>query len=260
MIESIKVEEIQPDGTKKEIESSSSDEKNAASGYHNYLIMFNAVIDLDFSILRMIQAEYNNPEFIDQSVMYMTSKEVKHLLINREDPNPLTICIKNKKLADNIYKEIMLKRYSDLLKEDKYLAITGIFFLISVFSNMNNVHVNILCTSEEEKKVIRKYHSKVNVIVMEDPSDINLDEYTEFIFKNKNDVYKFKNKFNEKRVILLNYKFNTTFDDKPYPDVELSHYLWFSGFSKTAIIDTYRKSDPDYATLRYVIKTKHENN
>ena len=88
----------------------------------------------------------------------------------------------------------------------------------------------------------------------------NLDKYTEFIFKNKNDVYKFKNNFNEKRILFLNYKFNVTFDDKPYPDVEVSHYLWTHGYSKTAIIDTYRKTDPDYATLRFVVKKKQKNN
>lgn len=254
MISNVKIEEIQPDGTKKELKN------NAANGYHNYLVMFNALIDLDFSILRMIQAEYNNPKYINEEVMQMTTKQVKDLLINREDPNPVTVCIKDKELADHIYQEIMLKRYLDLLKEDKYLSITGIFFLISVFSNMDNVHINVLCTRKEEEKIIKKYHSKINTIVMEDPSEISLDEYTEFIFKNKNDVYKFKNKFNEKRVVLLNYRFNITFDDKPYPDVNVSHYLWETGYSKTAIIDTYRKTDPDYATLRFYVKKKRKNN
>ena len=117
MIKDINIEEVQPDGTKKKI--ASSDSKDAANGYHNYLIMFNAVVDLDFSILRMIQAEYNNPKFIDEEVMHMTTKEVKYRLINRTDPNPVSICIKDKELADNIYKEIMLSRYSDLLKEEK---------------------------------------------------------------------------------------------------------------------------------------------
>ena len=254
MVDNIKVEEVQPDGTKKEVKMDPS------TGYHNYLIAFNAIIDLDFSILRMIQAEYNNPKFINQEIMGMTTKQVRHALINRDDPNPVTICIKDKQIADSIYKEIMNKRYTDLLKEDKYLSLTGIFFLISVYTAMENVHVSVLCTNKEEEAVVRKYHSKVNIITMEDPSEINLDEYTEFIFKDKNDVYKFKNKFNEKRILLLNYKFNVTFDDKPYPDVEVSHYLWTHGFSKTAIIDTYRNTDPDYATLRFVIKKKPKNN
>lgn len=254
MIDNIKIEEVQPDGTKKEVQ------KDPASGYHNYLISFNSVIDLDFSILRMIQAEYNNPKFINQDIMGMTTKQVKYALINREDPNPVTVCINDKKLADDIYKEIMTTRYNDLLSEDKYLSITGIFFLISVYTAMDNVYVNVLCTSKEEENIIHKYHSKVKTLVIKDPSEMELDEYTEFIFKNKNDVYKFKNTFNEKRILLLNYKFNTTFDDKPYPDVEVSHYLWTHGFSKTAIIDTYKKTDEDYATLKFVIKSKKKNN
>ena len=98
MINNIKVEEIQSDGTKKEVKP------DPASGYHNYLVMFNTLIDLDFSILRMIQAEYNNPKFIDQKIMRMTTKEVRFALINRDDPNPLSICIKDKDIADNIRK------------------------------------------------------------------------------------------------------------------------------------------------------------
>ena len=63
MIENIKVEEVQSDGSKKEVKI------DPATGYHNFLISFNSVIDLDFSILRMIQAEYNNPKYIDQKII-----------------------------------------------------------------------------------------------------------------------------------------------------------------------------------------------
>ena len=88
MIDSIKVEEVKSDGTKKEINADTS------AWYHNYLGMFNTLIDLDFGILRMIQAEYNNPKFIDQNIMQMTTKEVRYALLNRDDPNPVTVCIK----------------------------------------------------------------------------------------------------------------------------------------------------------------------
>lgn len=255
MIDSIKIEEVQPDGTKKEINT------DPASGYHNYLVMFNSIIDLDFAIIRMIQAEFNNPKYIDQRVMNMTTKQVKGLLLNRIDPNPVTVCVDDKKIADDIYNEIMNKRYSDLLNKDKYLAITGIFFLISVYVAMDNVNVTVLCTNEEEEKVIRKYHSKVKIITMEDPSELEIDEYTEFIFKNKNDVYKFKKPFKEKRILLLNYLFNVHIDTKPYPDLALSYYLWNNGYSNVALMDTYSRNDKDYATLVLkLVKKKSENN
>jgi len=256
-IDSIKVEEVQPDGSKKEIKID-----NAAAGYHNYLVMFNTLIDLDFAVLRMVQAEYNNPKFVDQKVMHMTTKEVKFLLINREDPNPLTICFKDKIIADSIYKEIMSTRYGDLLKEDKYMAITGIFFLISVYAAMDNSHVTVVCGNELEEKIIRRYHKNINVKVVNELTDIDVNDYTEFIFKSKYDVYKFKQKFVEKRLLLLNYKFNVYFDDGIlFSDLELGHWLWETGFSKAAIIDTYSKEDEDYATLKFkrVVKKKPKN-
>lgn len=254
-IDSIKIEEIQPDGTKKEILGT----KDPANGYHNYLVMFNALIDLDFAILRMIQAEYNNPSFIDQKIMNMTTQQVKSTLINREDPNPVTICIKDKQIADSIYKEIMTTRYQDLLKEDKYMAITGIFFLISVYTAMDNVNVTVVCSNQREKEIIEKYHSKINVMIPESLDMINVNDYTEFIFKNKNDVFKFKQVFDEKRVLLLKYRFNVSFDENiPVPDTKLSFALWNSGYSKTALVDVYSREDEDYATLK-VVKKKPTN-
>ena len=252
----IKVEEIQPDGTRKELK-----QDKAAMGYHNYLVMFNTIIDLDFAVLRMIQAEYNNPEYVKQKVMQMTTKEVKFLLINREDPNPLTVCFKDKKIADDIYQEIMTTRYGDLLKEDKYMAITGIFFLISVYAAMENTNVTIVCGNKLEEEIVRRYHKNINVRIVNSLTDIDVNDYTEFIFKSKYDVYKFNQKFIEKRIILLNYRFNVFFDDKMlYTDLDLAHWLWENGYSKSAIIDTYRKDDDDYATLKLkVVKKKPEN-
>lgn len=249
-IDSVIVEENMPDGTKKKVEIDKS-----AMGYHNYLVMFNAMVDLDFSIMRMIQSEYNNPKYIDWRIMSMTTAQVRKELINRDDPNPVTVCIKDKKIADAIYEEIMKTRYEDLLSEEKYLSITGIFFLMSVYANLPDINVTVLCSNDLEACVIKKYNSKMNVIVITDFSKIVTDEYTEFIFKSKYDVLNFcsANVIKEKRVLLMNYKFNVTFDDKPYPDAELAYILWNIGFSKVALIDTYSKTQKDYATLIFKI-------
>lgn len=255
MIESVKVTEKNPDGTEKEIKID-----QAAAGYHNYLVMFNALIDLDFAVLRMIQAEYNNPKFIDQTVMHYTTKQVRQALLNREDPNPLSICFKDKETADKIYKEIMTVRYGDLLSEDKYLCITGLFFLISVYSAMKNTHVTIVCGNEREQEIIRRYHKNVNIIIPNALSDINVNEYTEFIFKSQYDVRKFNQEFNEKRILLLNYKFNVTIEDNTvFPEFSIAKWLWENGFSKIAIVDTYSKEDENYANLQIKVKKKHEN-
>ena len=253
-IDSIKVEEIQPDGSKKDVKID-----RAAQGYHNYLVMFNAVIDLDLAMLKMIQAEYNNPKYIDQKVMGLSIRELKYLLINRTDQNPLSVCIHNKTVADNIYKEIMSTRYFDLLSS-KYLSITSIFFLISVYAAMENVHVSIVCSNEQEEAVIRKYHSKVNVIVPKQLPDIDVNEYTEFIFKSKDDVFKFKQVYKEKRIILLGYKFNVVNDGNiVFPDPKVSGMLWYSGFSKAVIADVYSRNDDDFAELLFAVKKKPEN-
>lgn len=252
-IEDIRIVENRPDGSKKEIEVD-----KAAQGYHNYLVMFDTLLDLDFAMLKMIQAEYNNPKYIDQKIMNLSVKEIRFLLINRDDPNPLTICIHDKKIADDIYKEIMTTRYFDLLSK-KYLSITGIFFLMSVYSAIDNVTVNIVCGNKQEEEIIRRYHKKVNVIIPEKLSDINVDDYTEFIFKNKTDVYKFGQLFKEKRILLMSYRFNVVIDDNTaYPDPEISGGLWYSGVSKTVLIDVYNKNEPDYAEL-VTIKKKPKN-
>ena len=255
MIESVKIEEVSADGTKKEVKMDS-----AAMGYHNYLVMFNTLIDLDFAVLRMVQAEYNNPAYIDQEVMHYTTKQVKQALLNREDPNPLSICFKDKSIADSIYKEIMSTRYGDLLNKDKYLSLTGIFFLISTYAAMKETHVTVVCGNEKEKEIIRRYHKNVNVIIPAALADIDVNQYTEFIIKSKYDVTKFNQKFNEKRILLLNYRFNVSFEDNILmPDLKLAWWLWTNGCSKIAIADTYSKQDKDYVNLQIKVKKKQEN-
>ena len=77
MIDSIKVEEVKSDGTKKEINTDPS------SGYHNYLVMFNTLIDLDFGILRMIQAEYTDiKKNIPVIAIYLSSFSKSLYLVN----------------------------------------------------------------------------------------------------------------------------------------------------------------------------------
>lgn len=253
----IKIQQNNPDGTKTDIDLS-----DAAKGKHNILVAFNALIDLDFSLLRLVQARYNNPKFIDQKVMTMKTVQVKGALLNRSDPNPLSICM-DKQNADTIYKQIMERDYNDLLSSD-FISVTGVFFLISVYTSMPDIQVTVLCASKEEEAVIRKYHSKVNVIVKEDPSQLVLDDYTDFIFKNASDIYKFKNIFNEKRILLLNYRYNCYINDEEsevMPDLKLSYYLWNTGYSKVSIMDTYSKKDSDYVTLLlFKVKNKPENN
>lgn len=254
-IESIKVEEIQPDGTKKELEVDKS-----VTGYHNFLVMFNAIIDLDFAVLKMIQAEYNNPKYINQKVMALSIQQIRMLLVNRKQMNPLYLCINDKKIADNIYEEIMTTRYNDLLTNKMYLSATGVFFLISVFAAMERIDVTVVCGSKQEEEVVHRYHKHVKTIVPEKLSDIDVNEYTDFIFKNKNDIFKFGQVYKEKRLTLLSYRYNVEIQGGvAYPDIETAGLLWYSGYSKIALMDIYSKEQPDYAELVVPVKKKPEN-
>ena len=255
-IEDINIEEVMPDGTTREVS------KDVVDGKHHYLVMFNAMIDLDFSIMRMIQAEYNNPKYIDQKVMGMTTQQVREALLNRDDPNPVTICMKTKQAADKIYEEIMTTRYKDLLEEKKYLSITGIFFLMSVYIAMPEISITVVCSNDIEAAIIKRYHEDMNTLVVKSFEEIDLSEYTDFIFKSKYDIYKFLVQgklFNENRILLMNYKFNVSMQEKPYPDLELAYYLWNICFSRIALIDTYSKEQKDYAALKFVVNNNPEN-
>lgn len=251
MIEDVKVEQINSDGSKVKI-------TNADKGIQRFLVPFNAVVDIDFAILRMIQAEYNNPNIVDQSVMRASTKKVKELLLNREDTNPVTICIHNKQVADNIYKEIMLTRYDDLI--DKYHTETGIFFMLSVMQNLPNVTVDILCQSDKEVEIIKKYNDAVNTVRVDKPSDVDVNKYTIFIVHNAKDVYLFEKPLVEKYIIILNYRFNVHIDKKPYPNLEVGNWI-YEHMSTCCIADTYSKTqDPDYATLKVELPKEVFNN
>lgn len=202
-------------------------------------VTFDSIIDLDLAVLMLIQDKYNNPNVINQSVMKLSLKEIKTLLVNRDHPNPLYVCIDDHDIADNIYDEIIQTQYSELLSYDTH---TAIFKLIEVYNNNDGSEVTIFCRTDEERNLIRKYDNDIRIIVGK-PEDINVKDYDMFFFKSPKHILEFKNGFMEKHIFVLNYKFNLTFgkDGFAFPDIEVSKLL--IPFNKIGMVDVYHRDE-----------------
>lgn len=235
MINNIKVEEIKEDGTKVTI-NPNNDDSNI-----NILTTFDSIIDLDLMILMMIQSEMNDNKNIDRNVMKLNLYDIKQKLISRKDECPVTVCVNDKSKALSIYTDIMTNKYSDLLK--KYSFPTGLMQLMGTYIRNDN-KVTILCRTEEEGKLIKKYDDKLPVIINQDYSKINCDDYTIMFLKSKNDVFRFKQALVKKHIFLLGYKFNLSFVEdlkEPLPDLEVSRALY--PYSKLGFVNVYHKNE-----------------
>lgn len=204
------------------------------------LVEFESIIDLDFAMLSMVQSEYNNPKFIDQSIMHLSAHDVKSRLLNRKHECPLSICVQDLETAINLYKEIMETQYTKLLS---YQTPTGVFKLTEVYDKNDGTNVTILCQSNEEVEVIRLYDKTINVIVVDNKSEVDVSKYDVFILKSYANIFSYTNKFVEKHIFVLDYRFNLTFGDDGFvfPDLSISKGL--VPINRVGMVNVYEKSE-----------------
>lgn len=203
------------------------------------LVTFDSIIDLDLAMLKMIQSEYNNPDVINQEVMHLSLHDVKVRLLNRTHENPLSICIDNIDDANKIYSEIIQTQYSKLLS---YQTPTGVFKLMEVYDKNKGTDVTVLCRSEEEKNIIRSYDKEINVMITQ-PGEVDVKSYDIFFIKSPSHIFEYKNEFIEKRIFVLDYRFNLTFgeDGFVFPDIRVARVL--VPFNKIGMVNVYSKDE-----------------
>jgi hypothetical protein len=195
-----------------------------------FLVMGNTMIDYDLAVMKVFQFNYNNPDFVNQEVMRYTLPELKWALLRRTELNPLSICLYPSIVSPSNMDKIL----SDLCKDDgellnRILTPTGTYNLISMLSIVSGFDVTVLCTDEEEKNVIERFHRSKNfkyILESDLEEPINMDFYDCIVIKDIRDaITSFQL---EKKVIFVqNYEFNISreSDGSPLPRVDVSFQL-----------------------------------
>ena len=62
--------------------------------YNNILVEFDFLIDLDLAMFKLIKAEYNNPDYVNQKLIRMSNEcDIIKMMIERQPINPLELLI-----------------------------------------------------------------------------------------------------------------------------------------------------------------------
>jgi hypothetical protein len=186
-----------------------SQENSINNNINRILVEFDVIIDTDLAIMKLIQEKYNNPKFIDQNIMSLSLHDIKEELLNRVNESPLSVCVYGIDNANSLYKELTNNNYSDILE---YQSPTGIFKLMEVYHNNDNMKVTILCSSQEEVDIIKSYGDFTTLIKKRE--DVDLNDYDVLFLKSIHRIFEFnKENMTGKHIFVMGYKYNLMEDD-----------------------------------------------
>lgn len=210
------------------------------------LTEFDAVIDVDLSMLKLVQRKYNNPKFIDPEVMSLSLHDVKERLLNRTNENPLSICIKDKELCTKIYNEIMDTQFDDMME---YASPTGVMKLMTVYNRNNGADVHILCADQKEADIVHLFDSHLDTIIKKH-DEINPEDYDCYFLKSATRVFVFKGQFKSKHIFVMDYMYNMDIgpDNNLYPSIVVSQALL--PYNRLGLVNVYEKKE----NIKHIIK------
>lgn len=218
---------------------SSSQANNPKSIIIRILVEFDAVIDIDLSIMKLVQEKFNNPKFINQKIMNLSLHDVKEELLNRTHESPLSICIDDIKIANSLYHDFLETKYSEILENQTK---TGVFKLMEVYHKSDNMEVTILCSSTEEEEIIKSYDKTLKTLVKKHDK-VNVNDFDIYFLKSLSRIFVFNGKMVGKHVFVMGYMFNLykAPDGTLFPHPEVAKALIPD--NRIGIVDVYEKSE-----------------
>lgn len=207
---------------------------------NNILIDFEIAIDLDFGLIKAFKKYMKkNNEIIKWKLLNSISDDILvQLLTERNDENPLTIILNKDYIsqADKLYKQAIDSLYDDILALSRP---TSLLNLINVYEKTDLIGVTVLCKNTQQQQFIKKFSKADKVLIDEDFSKIDIDEFDSIYLKYFKDTLLFK-KLIGKSLYIANYKFNLA-DDLILPKKEIKEKL--NNALKINIIDVYSKEN-----------------
>lgn len=179
-------------------------------GINTPLVSFNCIIDTDFGLLNLIDNDYLDSSIfnIDFFNNHHKIREMVKVLYEREDKNPLSVCIKDSNYdIESLYNEFMKEKYTDILKRS---MVTEIYNLLEQFKLSGEVRPTVLCTAQEEIDCLKELplFKQIPILLMEELADVS--QYNQFFFRYIDDKYiNHLSKFIKcKTIYIINHKFN----------------------------------------------------
>ena len=191
----------------KEIQHVAMSEANTL-GVLNPLVSFNCLIDTDFGLLTLIaQKFFDTSVFSEEFFNNNYSVELlKNAVYNREEKNPLLLCMKSPRNSDNYYNQFMTEQYSEILQRS---MITDMIDAIRSME-VSGAIFTIACKYQSEIDLLDSidFLKKYNKLLVD---NIDLNMFNQIFIKSLDDYIMDKIKGSnmlDKRIYLARYEFN----------------------------------------------------
>ena len=171
------------------------------------LIPFDMIIDTDYGIIQVVKEKYKDNKYMNKNILTAMDEEniLFSMLVGRLDSNIMRLLLKPeyKNSAENLYKQIKDADYLDIINKS---CITNIAMLVEEYMKTNLFEITLWCRNAIEKKFMQKELPKLNIIVANNLSMIDLLPYDAIFLKDIKDA---KNLNTTGRTIYMgNYRFN----------------------------------------------------
>ena len=212
------------------------------SGINTPLVSFDCIIDTDFGLLNLIDSNYLDSSVFDVDFFNQHHKirKLVKVLYERENKNPLSICVKNKDIdIDSLYQEFMNDKYTDILKRS---MVTEIYNLLEQYKLSGEVKPTVVCRKEEEINCLKELplFKQFPILLLNEIEDISY--YHQFFFRYIDDEYiiTLSPAIKNKTVYLINQKFNGIPDEGLFP--KESTKILFNNRNSIHMIDKYNNN------------------
>lgn len=185
----------------------------------NILIPLDVLLNIDLGILKVVQNELNNKNIIDDSIFYNSDNRIIYHILNRQNPNVLSLVIKDhtKYNINNLFNEIYEDYNSKILELSQF---TDILNMIITGSGLNSFNIDILCKNEYEKHHILNRLSflkcSFNVIIQDSIELCNFEKYDTIFINNIISIKNILNKFIGKNLYIIKARYNLEEVDDGY--------------------------------------------
>lgn len=208
----------------------------------NTLIPFNLIIDTDMGILKLLRFKYRNDKYFYKGIVCGTDTCLQYTLINRKDPNPISIAHKYSEtehdIIDNYYNQFIEREYKDIIDLSCTTSLADVV-KINELNKDKIVRITILCSNELEKNALEKRKINSFKTIISDPHDIDLSKYDCLYIKNISDLDKYKN-VTGLSIYIANYGFNIVIDpEKPNPGLPIDVITKYSSDNELNIFTIY---------------------
>ena len=173
---------------------------------NNVLVDFEALVDIDYGIIRYIVREFKDSSYLLPHVVNATEYFAKCLLLIRENKNPLSIIFKKEyhSSIDDILEELVNDetKYKEILELSPPMAM---FDVIQAYKRTSGViKCDILCKNSLQEQYIKRYEKDCKVIVSD---SVDTKQYDTIIIKTYANILKHKN-VQGKSIIICEYRYN----------------------------------------------------